>query len=219
LPIANSTLRIASQGDLSQIVLPAIQCAICNAQWPMESDFRMRQSMRLKKIAFNGFLLCSFAATVTAQNQTIENGSADELKGVEKIFVDVRGEMSVRDRIAAVIRNNLREADCELIIVSKPEESDTHLRFHYEWQTVLGEGPGGTTVRTTKIPVGTVVKILGKDRVRLLMSYSGAPPNFVTGISWDTRNHDVEFAREFAKAYLAANSQKQGQPARLMSSW
>jgi hypothetical protein len=175
--------------------------------------------MRLKKIAFNVLLLCSFAATVTAQNQTIENGSADELKGVEKIFVDVRGEMSVRDRISAVIRNNPREAKCELIIVSKPEESDTHLRFQYEWQTVLGEGPGGTIVRITKIPVGTVVKILGKDRVRLLMSYSGAQPNFVTGISWDTRNHDVEFAREFAKAYLAANSQKQGQPARLMSSW
>jgi len=174
--------------------------------------------MHLKKIAFKVFLLCSFAATVTAQNQTIEKGSADELKGVEKIFVDVRAEMSVRDRILAEIRKNLRAAKRELIIVSKPEESDTHLRFHYEWQTAHGEGPGGTTVMTKKIPVGTVVKILGKDRVRLLMSYSIPPPNFVTGIGWDTRKHDVEFAREFAKAYLVANSPKQGQPARLLSS-
>ncbi len=45
------------------------------------------------------------------------------------------------------------------------------------------------------------------------------PPNFVTGTGWDTRKHHVEFAREFAKAYLAANSPKQGQPARLMSSY
>jgi hypothetical protein len=74
----------------------------------MESDFRRRQSMHLKKIAFNVFLLCSFAATVTAQNQTFEKGSADELKGVEKIFVEVRAEMSVRDRILAEIRKNLR---------------------------------------------------------------------------------------------------------------
>ena len=175
--------------------------------------------MHLKKIAFNVFLLCSFAATVTAQNETIENGSADELKGVEKIFVDVRGEMSVRDRISAVIRNNLRAAKRELIIVSRPEESDIHLRFHYEWQTVYGEGPGGTTALTKMIPVGTVVKILGKDRVRLLMSYSGAQPNFVTGISWDRLKQDVEFAREFSKAYLAANPPNQGQPARLMSSY
>jgi len=39
--------------------------------------------MHLKKIAFNVFLLCSFAATVTAQNQSIEKGSADELNGRE----------------------------------------------------------------------------------------------------------------------------------------
>ena len=175
--------------------------------------------MRLKKVAFNVFLLCSFAATVTAQNETIENGSADELKGVEKIFMDVRAEMSVRDRILAEIRKNLCAAKRGLIIVSKPEDSDTHLRFHYEWQTVHGEGPGGTTVMTKKIPVGTVVKILGKDRLRLLMSYSIPPPNFVTGISWDRRKHEVDFAREFAKAYLAVNSPKQGQPPRLLSSY
>ena len=174
--------------------------------------------MHLKKFACGGFLLFLFGATATAQSQTIEKGGADELKGVEKIFVDVSAEMSVRDRILAEIRKNLRAAKRELIIVSKPEESDTHLRFHYEWKTVRGEGPGGTTALTKKIPVGTVVKILGKDRVRLLMSYSITPPNFVTGTTWDTRKHEVEFAREFAKAYLAANPPKQGQPARLMSS-
>jgi len=175
--------------------------------------------MHLKKIAFSVFLLYSFAATVTAQNQTIENGSADELKGVEKIFVDARADMAVRDKIIAEIRKSLRAVNRELIIVSKPEESDIHLRFHYEWQKIAhGEGPAPPIGRMTKIPVGTVVKILGQDRVRLLMSYSFERPNFVTGVTWARRNHEVEFAREFAKAYLAANSQKQGQPARLLSS-
>jgi hypothetical protein len=159
-------------------------------------------------IAFNVFLLCSFAATVTAQNQTIENGSADELKGVEKIFVDVRAEMSVRDRILAEIRKNLRAAKRELIIVSKPEESDIHLRFHYERRTLLGCGPEGTTKIHVKIPVGTVVKILGQNRLRLLMSHDFTSPSIVTETDWNTRKYEVEFARGFVEAYLAANSPK-----------
>jgi hypothetical protein len=176
--------------------------------------------MHLKKIAFTVFLLWSIAATVTAQNQTIEYGGADELKGVEKIFVDARANMAVRDKIIAEIRKSLRAVKRELIIVSKPEESDIHLRFHYEWQNIVhGEGPVPPIGRMTKIPVGTVVKILGQDRVRLLMSYSFNRPDFVTGVTWDRRTHEVKFAHEFAKAYLATNSQKQGQPARLLSSY
>jgi hypothetical protein len=175
--------------------------------------------MHLKKIAFNVFLLCAFAATITAHRQTIEKGSADELKGVEKIFVDARTDMSVRDKIISEIRKKLRAVKRELIIVSKPEESDIHVRFHYELEKIVhGEGPAPPIGRITKIPVGTVVKILGQDRVRLLMSYSFERPNFVTGVTWDRRKHEVDFAREFAKAYLAANSQKQGQPVRLLSS-
>jgi hypothetical protein len=175
--------------------------------------------MYLKKIAFGVFLLCSFAAAAMAQNQTIEQGGADELKDVGKVFVDVRAELKVQDSIIKEIRKNLRAVKRELKIVSKPEESDIHLRFHYEWETVHAEGPGGAIGRSMKIPVGTVVKILGQDRVRLLMSYSFTRPNFVTGVGWDRRKHEVEFAREFAKAFLAANPQKQGQPARLLSSY
>jgi hypothetical protein len=208
LPIANSTLRIASQGGLSQIALPAIQCAMCNAQWPMEFDFRRRQSMNLKKIVFSVFLLCSFAATVTAQYETIENGGADELKGVEKIFVDARADISARNRISAEIRKQFRAVKRELIIVSKPEESDIHLRFHYERRTLLACGPEGSTTIHVKIPVGMVVKILGHNRLRLLMSHDFASPTFVTATSGDTRRQEVEFARGFAEAYLAANSPK-----------
>jgi hypothetical protein len=191
---------------------------MCNAHWAMKSDFRRRQIMHLKKIALSVFLLCSFVATAAAQNQTIEYGSPDELKGVEKIFVDTGADMGVRDKIIAEVRKNLRSLKPELIIVSKPEESDFHLRFHYKMETLHGEGPSYPGGRHMPVPYGTVVKILSKDRVRLLMSYSFEKPNFVVGVSWGKRKHEVEFAREFAKAYLTANSQKQGQLPRLVSS-
>jgi hypothetical protein len=93
-----------------------------------------------------------------------------------------------------------------------------HLRFHYKVETLHGEGLGYPGGITRLIPYGTVVKILNKDRVRLLMSYSFEKPNFAVGISWGKRKHEVEFAREFAKAYLTANYQKQGQIPRLVSS-
>src|SRR5262249_57329359 len=87
--------------------------------------------MCLKKIAFSVFLLCSFAAAA-AQNQTIESGSPDELKDVTKVFVDSKAGMEVVENITLEIRKKLREAKRELKFVSKPEDSDIHLRFAYE---------------------------------------------------------------------------------------
>jgi hypothetical protein len=159
----------------------------------------------LKKIAFSVFLLCAFAAMAMSQNQNIEHGSADELKDVEKVFVDARADTRVRDKIIKEIRKNLRAAKRDLEIVSKPEVSDVHLQFHYEMQTVYS----GPARRVVKTPIGKVVKILGQDRVRVLMSYNGEQPSYTGTVVWDTRNREVEFAREFVKAYLAANSQKQ----------
>ena len=59
-----------------------------SAQWLMESDFHRRQTMYLKKIVFSVFLLCSFAVTAMAQNQTIEYGGADELNDIEGITIN-----------------------------------------------------------------------------------------------------------------------------------
>lgn len=163
--------------------------------------------MCLKIIAFSVFLLCAFAATATAQNPTIEYGSADELKDVEKIFVNTKEDMVVRDDIIAEIRKNLSAVKRELMIVSKPEESDIHLRFYYETQTVYGETyPGGVIAKGEL--VATVVKIISKDRVRLLMSYNGARSSSGIRLGWRMGKREIEFAREFAKAYLAANSPK-----------
>ena len=160
--------------------------------------------MCLKKIAFSVFLLCSFGATAMAQNQTVEYGSADELKDVTKVFVDTGTGMEARENITLEIRKKLREAKRELKFVSKPEDSDIHLRFVYETQTAHGGVNPGGVIRKT--PVGTVVKILGKDRVRVLMSYSKERRGGGIGIGLGKGKPDIEFAREFVKAYLAANS-------------
>ena len=160
--------------------------------------------MCLKKIAFSVFLLCSFAATAAAQNETIENGSADELKDVTKVFVDTGAGMETVENITLEIRKKLREAKRELKFVSKPEDSDIHLRFAYETQTAHGGANPGGVIRKT--PVGTVVKILGKDRVRVLMSYSKERRGIGIGIGLGKGKPEIEFAREFVKAYLAANS-------------
>jgi len=161
--------------------------------------------MYLKKIAFSVFLLSLFAPTAMAQNQTIEYGSADELKDIEKVFVDTKADMAVRDKIIAEIRKSLRPIKRDLKIVSKPEDSDIHLRFYYETQTVNGgtvnSGPY-PGVAIVKIPVGTVMKILGEDRVRLLMSYDIDRRTRGVRITWSWRRPEAEFAREFVKAVV-----------------
>jgi hypothetical protein len=163
--------------------------------------------MYLRKIVFSVFLLYSFAVTAMAQNQTIEYGSADELKDIEKVFVDTKADMAVRDRIIAEIRKNLRSGKRDLKIVSKPEDSDIHLRFYYETQTVNGGAVNGGTVHSgpypgvmiVKIPVGMVMKILGEDRVRLLMSYDIDRGAHGIRINWSWRKPEAEFARKFVK--------------------
>ena len=160
--------------------------------------------MFFEKIAFGFFLLCALAATSAAQNKIKELGSADELRGVTQVFVDTGTLSEERENITLEIQKKLRGAKRELKFVSKPEDSDIHLQFAYETWT----SPGGADSRgaDVKVPVGEVMKILNKDRVRVLMSYSKERRGF--GIGFGKDKPEVEFAREFVKAYLAANSQK-----------
>ncbi|MCI0524217.1 MAG: hypothetical protein L0Y75_03050, partial [Acidobacteria bacterium] len=78
-----------------------------------------------------------------------------------------------------------------------------------------GANPQGVILKT---PVGTVVKILSKDRVRVLMSFPGQRRGYGIRIGWGKRRPEIEFAREFVKAYLKANSKKQEQPTRQLTS-
>jgi hypothetical protein len=179
--------------------------------------------MYLKKIALCVFLLCLFAAMARgqdqkAQDEIVEYGGADELKGIEKVFVDTKADMAVRDRIIKEIRKSLRPSKRGLKFVSKPEESDIHLRFHYETETVSDGSSRGSSGRTViggtvasgpypgvtivKIPYGTVVKVLSEDRVRVLMSYNVDQRLLGIFVSWGGRKAEVEFAREFTKAVV-----------------
>ena len=162
--------------------------------------------MFFEKIAFGFFILCAFAATTAAQNKIKILGSADELKDVTKVFVDTGELIEERENITLEIQKKLRGAKRELKFVSKPEDSDIHLQFAYEmWASNGGAESRGEAV---KVPVGEVVKILNKDRVRVLMSYSKERRGFGIGIGFGNGKPEVEFAREFVKAYLAANSPK-----------
>src|SRR5262249_33759655 len=132
------------------------------------------------------------------------------------VFVDTGTDMNAHDNIIAEIRKKLREAKRDLKFVSKPEDSDIHLRFSYEVQAAYGGTNPKEMIRKTA--VGKVVKILGKDRERVLMSYKGSQRNYGIKVGLGKRNPEIEFAREFVKAYLYANSKNQGQPARQLSS-
>ena len=162
--------------------------------------------MFFEKIAFGLFLLCAFASTTAAQNKIKVLGSADELKDVTKVFVDTGALFEERENITMEIQKKLRGAKRELKFVSKPEDSDIHLQFAYE--TWTSHGGADSREAVVKVPVGEVVKILNKDRVRVLMSYSKERRGIGIGIVFGNGKPEVEFAREFVKAYLAANSPK-----------
>src|SRR5262249_4483089 len=131
--------------------------------------------MKFMANALSVLLLCSAGAPAPAQSQTAEYGSPGELKDVAKIFIDTGTDLNLRDDIAAEIHKKLRD----LKFASKPEESDVHLRFAYETHTAHGgSNPQGVILKT---PVGTVVKVLGKDRVLVLMSFK--PQRAGVGIS------------------------------------
>ena len=126
-------------------------------------------------------LVFSSPLHTSAQEPVIEYGQASELQGVAKIFVDTGADIQQRNLIANEIRKRLPE----LKVVSRPEETDIHLRFY------LKETRAGKTDW-----VGTVVKVVGSNRVRVLLSYQDeTPPIF-------GRETPVSSAMELAKPHM-----------------
>ena len=106
-------------------------------------------------------LVFSSPSPASAQEPGIEYGQASELQGVAKIFVDTGADIQQRNLIADEIRKRLPD----LKVVSRPEEADIHLRFYLK-ETRAGETDW----------VGTVVKVVGSNRVRVLLSYKDETP-------------------------------------------
>jgi hypothetical protein len=145
--------------------------------------------------------ICGLTILAQAQNPTIEYGDTSELKGVEKIFIDTKTDLDLRKIIGIDIHKRLPK----LQIVSKPEESDIHLRFYFDKETHPSAAEPYPTV--IAIPVAIVEKVIDKDRVRVLMGYRGNrfPRRIIFGPSNRDRPEAI-FVDEFVKAFMEANS-------------
>jgi hypothetical protein len=152
--------------------------------------------MYLRKLIPLALFALAFTLPVLAQEPTVEYGQVKELRGVSKIFVDTGIDARQRDLIAKAIQKRLPNLE----IVSRPEESDIHLRFS-QVRTKDGE---------TK-ELGTVVKIIGNNRVRVLYSFK----DFIFPVSrqqdsitnLDEYTKPYLFAIEFIRAYRKVNGE------------
>jgi hypothetical protein len=152
-----------------------------------------------QRLILSLLVICGLTILAQAQNPTIEYGDTSELKGVEKIFIDTKTDLDLRKIIGIEIHRRLPK----LQIVSRPEDSDIHLRFYYDRETYPSNLPNPHVIA---IPVAIVEKVIDKDRVRILMGYKGhrPPKRIIFGPS--RTSPETDFAEEFVKTYLEANS-------------
>jgi hypothetical protein len=147
-----------------------------------------------KKMVWLSLLVLTFAPSVLAQAPIIESGQPDELRGVTKVFVDISIDAQQREVVVREIKKQLPNLE----VVSRPEESNIHLRFFLN-ETRDGRIEG----------VGTVVKLIDDNRARTLCSFKDDLPPIYAQHS--VKNYGIEytmplrFAREFVNAYKKAN--------------
>jgi|SRR5262245_16867130 len=163
--------------------------------------------MRQIKASLIFLFVCAIAAGVQAQDQIIEYGDTSELKGVTKIFIDTKGDADLRKMIGLEIHKRLPKLE----IVSKPEESDVHVRFYYEKEPYSTGSPYPypypqpypiPSTGYVLVPVSLVEKIISKDRVRVLMGSRG----YRTRVSLVWKRPESQFVGDFVKAYTEANA-------------
>ena len=143
--------------------------------------------MHLRKVSGVSLLIVAFALLISAQEPTVEYGQPEELRGVTKVFVDTGTDAQQRNLIVREIQKKLPT----LTVVSRPEEADVHLLF------------------TPRKGVGTIVRVMSRNRVRILLSINtDVPPIFDRE---SIINYGIETGKpyrlvwEFVKAYKKAN--------------
>lgn len=153
--------------------------------------------MQRKRIFPVVLLTILLTASVVAQDKKVEYGDPGELRGVTKVFVATGQDIELRNRIVEEIHKRLPG----LQIVSVPEDADIHLQFSLKEERDYGliVPVGGRSGRRYSVGVGSVVKILGENRVRVLMSFKDSRTRF------GERRPSTNFAREFVQAYQRAN--------------
>ena len=151
-----------------------------------------------RRIIISCVLLASVLALPTlAQNPTVEYGDPGELRGVRKVFVDTGTDIELRNRILEEIQKRLPDLD----IASAPEAADIHLRFSLKEERNYGviAPVGGRVGVAYSLGVGSAVKVLSGNRVRVLWGFKDSRTRF------GERRPSTNFAREFVEAYRRAN--------------
>ena len=153
--------------------------------------------MRLTRIASSLLVTFLFSLPVAAQKQTVEYGDRAELRGVKKVFVDTGTDIELRKRIVEEIHKRLPD----LAVASAPEGADVHLQFSLKEEPNYGLviPAGGRIGVSYSVGVGSVVKVLGENRVRVLLSFKDSRTRF------GERRPSTNFARAFVEAYKQAN--------------
>lgn len=145
-------------------------------------------------------LLFALSCNLTAQAQAkVEVGDLENLIGVKKVFIDTGNDMDLHDEIGAEIR----KAIPELKFAAKPEETPIHLRF-YMPSNLRKSGP--LPPQAVRVPEGSVVKIINEDNYRVLLTYKAQGGGVKVVPFGKKARPDLDFAREFVKAYQKANA-------------
>jgi TonB family protein len=152
----------------------------------------------------------SIVAEYTFRLVTNEFGTADELKGVTKFYVDAGGDRESREEITGEVLRLMPE----LQIVDRPEQAECVLLFYAYGRTDLqplsptkhpfdptppNTGTGYNAPLKVTVGRGWVVRPLAADRQRVLWYYED------TKFSPVERKPTINFARNFVSAYRKAN--------------
>ena len=172
-----------------------------------------------------GILLLLLFVTGKPQAQSaIEYGEREELKGITKIFVDTGTDLSGRENIIKIIKNELPT----IVVVSRVEEAEIVLIYSSDSYSILSgisnsrnssttgtlsvwgntaTYSGQTNSTSTSTPIyrkvtdgeGLVVKFTSTGRPRLLINFKDTKKSVLE------RRPSSNFARKFAKVYKEVN--------------
>ena len=142
------------------------------------------------------FLLCTITTNAQTRGLEIENGSARELKGVQKVFIDANA--NDKKTIVALIKQKLTR----LTMVDTPETADVWIVFRVRTASFpansVGAGfdsAGPTTAVDYEIMArGEVLKPVSGGHARKLVEFKDSRRFF----------YEADLAASFAKSFIAA---------------
>lgn len=170
------------------------------------------------------FLFLLFVTGKPHAQSALEYGEREELRGVTKIFVDTGTDLSGRENIIKIIKNELPT----IVVVSRPEEAEVVLIYSSDSYSILSgisnsrnsstngtisvrgntaTYSGQTNSTSTSTPIyrkvtegeGLIVKFTSTGRPRLLMNFKDEKKSVLE------RRPSTNFARMFAKVYKHVN--------------